>query len=340
MEKYDVVIIGAGPAGLRAAKVISQGGKKVIVLEKKSVIGKKVCAGGAFPKIFQLGIPEDLIERKFNSYKIHLPWHTIEIKGNDFVLATVEREKLGQYMAREAQKAGAKVLTSAEVKSIEKDRVILKNGKSIYFDYLIGADGGPSLVRRYLNLPLKFALTFQYIVPQFFENLEVFYDPKLFGAGYAWIFPYRNYARIGCGSDLHFQTGEQLRKNFHFWLRKMKINFEGKNLEGAIINYNYLGYQFDNIFLVGEAAGFVSGLSGAGIYSALISSQEIAKKILNQKYKPKIGSMLFSQKIQEKLLWIMDLNQDLALFFEELVVIGLFLETEFFNLIARLFPKK
>jgi len=332
MGKYEIVIVGAGPAGLRAAKVLAEAGKKVLILEKNPVIGSKICAGGAFPKIFQLGIPEDLIERKFNLIKIHLAKRTFEIKNQDYLLATIDRKELGQWMAREAEKAGAKILTNSKVERVEKDRVILKNNQIIYFDYLIGADGGLSTVRKFLNLPIRFALTFQYTLPQYFENLEIFYQPKLFGAGYAWIFPHKNSTKIGCGDNLKFFSGEKLRENFHSWLRKMKINYEGEKLEGAIINYDYRGYQFGNIFLIGEAAGFVSGLTGGGIYQALVSGQEIAKKILNPNYRPKINLMLLSQRIQKKILNIMELDQNLTSLFQEILTLGFSLEVKFFNL--------
>lgn len=351
MEKFEVVIIGAGPAGLMAAKTLAEKGKKVIVLEKNQVIGKKICAGGAFQKIFQIGIPEELIERKFYLIKIHLNGKTYEIKSSkDYLLSTVDRGNLGQWLAKEAEKSGAKILTNAQVVLIEKDKVILKDNRQFYFDYLIGADGSTSLVRRYLNLPIKFALTFQYTLARAFENLEIFYQPKLFGSGYAWIFPHKNFTKIGCGSDLKFQSGKELLENFHYWLRERKINFEGTNpdrkglsngakLESMIINYYYQGYQFGNIFLIGEAGGFISGLSGAGIYQALVSGKEIAKKILNPKYKPKIISMLLSQKIQEKILKIMNLNQNLTLFFQEFLTLNHFLKTKFFNLVKRIFSK-
>lgn len=340
MEKFEIIIVGAGPAGLRAAKVLAEAGKKVIVLEKNPVVGPKICAGGAFPKIFQQGIPEGLIERKFNLIKTHLSGRTYNIKSRDYLLATVDRRNLGQWMAKEAEKAGAKILTNSQVISIEKDKVILKNSQTFYFDYLIGADGGASLVRKYLNLPIRFALCYQYTLLQPFENLEVFYEPKLFGAGYGWIFPYKNFTKIGCGSDLKFHNGNQLKENFHSWLKKMGINYEGSELEGQIINYEYRGYQFGNIFLIGEAGGFVSGLSGAGIYPGLISGQEIAKRILNPKYRPKITSMLISQKFQEKVLDVLNLNRTLMEYFFKIMTLYLFFSTVLFNLFKKPFSKR
>lgn len=347
MEKFEVIIIGAGPAGLRAAKVLASAGKKVLVLEKNSVVGPKICAGGAFSAVYKEGIPEDLIGRKFNLIKLHLSGRTYEIKGKgDYLLSTLDRGGLGQWMAKEAEKSGAKILTNSQVISIERSeamagdrspqgKVVLKNGQIFYFDYLIGADGGSSLVRNYLKLPIKFALCYQYTLPQHFENLEVFYDSELFGAGYAWIFPHRNSTKIGCGSDLKFHNGNKLKENFHSWLKNKGINYQGAELEGHIINYNYRGYQFQNMFLIGEAAGFVSGLSGAGIYAGLISGQEIVKKILNPKYRPKIALMLTSQKLQEKLLDFLNLNQRMTKYLIQIIVFYFFFSNRFFNLFKK-----
>ena len=75
MDKYDVVIIGAGPAGLSAAKVLAQNNKKVIVFEKNSVIGPKVCGGGITAKDYSLGIPKNLASHFFN--EVILPLETM-----------------------------------------------------------------------------------------------------------------------------------------------------------------------------------------------------------------------------------------------------------------------
>lgn len=69
MESYDVIIVGAGPAGLKCAEIISKNNKKVVVLEKDNILGDKVCAGGLSAKALKLGIPDNIIQRKFKKQK-------------------------------------------------------------------------------------------------------------------------------------------------------------------------------------------------------------------------------------------------------------------------------
>ena len=50
-DKYDVIIVGAGPAGLSCAEVLAKGGKSVLVLEKNNEVGPKICAGGLTARV-------------------------------------------------------------------------------------------------------------------------------------------------------------------------------------------------------------------------------------------------------------------------------------------------
>lgn len=310
MEKFDVVIIGAGPAGLAAAKILGEGGKKVLLVEKNQKIGPKICAGGLTSKSLELGIPISLAERIFYSIKINYLGKTLEIKDNKPLAITINRTKLAQWQLQQIGE-NVKIWRNSKVVEIKNDSILLENGQKIGFDYLIGADGSLSLVRKRLNLPTKKAWsTIQYTITQNFKDLEVFFEPALFGSGYAWIFPHNNFVSIGYGTNSKFQA-LNLFKNFHYWLKKMKIEVNpvrekfpnGVNqakLESFPINFDYRGFKFGNIFLAGDAAGFASGLTGEGIYAAILSGREVARKILNPNYNFPGMRKLFKKKFLEE----------------------------------------
>ena len=209
------------------------------------------------------------------------------------------------------------MLFRSEVIGIKNNSLVLKDGQEIGFDYLVGADGSLSLVRRHLNLPTgKVFLAMQYVVPKVFSDLEIFFNKDLFGSGYAWIFPHKTYTSIGCGSALKFQNMGKLSTNFHRWLKKKEIDFKNTKLQAFSVNFDYQGFNFGNKFLVGDAGGFASGLTGEGIYFAIVSGQEIARKILDlnynlsnlrkilkiKKYQEILGSFLMFKILRSKIL--------------------------------------
>ena len=73
--------------------------------------------------------------------------------------------------------------------------------------------------------------------------------------------------------------------------------------ESAPINYDYRGMEFGKIFLVGDAGGFTFPLTGEGIYSAITTGEEVARKIIAPEYDiPKIKNILKFQEIQRKII--------------------------------------
>lgn len=305
---YDVVIVGAGPAGLSCAKELGGSNLKVLLAEKNKIIGPKVCAGGITLKDLK-EIPKEILDAVFNKVYAHYKNKTVLVERNYGLIATIDREKLGQYQLNQINKFGnIKILTGISVTKINPDNsLILSSGEEIKFKFLVGADGSNSIVRNFLKLPIKKrGILIQYILPRKMENFELYLDNDLFGTAYLWIFPHKNYTSIGCGTDSKTISARELKDNFENWLRKEKIDLTGAKLEAGIINYDYRGYKFGNIFLAGDAAGLTSGLTGEGIYSAIISGKQIAKEILQKdKDKNLINNWLIKKKRQEKYIFLL-----------------------------------
>jgi len=86
------------------------------------------------------------------------------------------------------------------------------------------------------------------------------------------------------------------------FLKKRNFVEPFRELEAAPINYLYQGSVFGNIFLIGDAAGLSSRTTGEGISYAMISGQEIGKKIIDKEYPmPELKNILKLKKRQEKI---------------------------------------
>lgn len=309
-KQYDVVIIGAGPGGLRCAQILGDAGKNVLLIEKNDVVGPKICAGGLTRKTIiylrNLGLPEDLIEQRFDGIVFRTKkWRTYIDFGKAFVY-TIDRANLGQWQLQElAKMESVTVQTGTHVEQVTKKCIVLSTGEKITYDFLVGADGAHSIVRKFLGIKTKlYGVAFQHIIQaKKYKEIEIILDSTLFHSWYAWIFPHRDCVSIGTGYFPRIVSGAKARKKFDQWLLREKIDVGTTKFEAHPINCDYRGFHFDNIFLVGDAAGLASGFTGEGIYQALVSGDEVAHTILDENHKSKaVRALLWEKRTQEFLL--------------------------------------
>ena len=284
MKNYHTVIVGGGPGGLACATLLARAGREVLLLERNPRIGPKVCAGGVTWSGMQQRLPESLMQRAFPDQHLTTPLQKTVISGAKPLVSTIDREELGQWQLQEARAAGVQVETGARVGRIAANSLAV-GGEEVSFTHLVGADGGSSLVRRHLGLTTAMVgVGLNLFIDGDFPRMEWHLDASYFGNGYAWIFPHRGRASLGAYAPRHSLRPQELRKNFLLWAAKHGINLGAAKLSAGLINYDYRGWRFGTRFLVGDAAGLASPLTGEGIFPAIVSGEEAARAILDQNY--------------------------------------------------------
>ncbi len=320
-NRYEAIIIGAGPAGLTAATDLAVAGLRVLVIEKNRNIGSKACAGGITWSGLLKEVPERIIAAAFAAQYIHTPLQEVTIKETHPIVATVSRHDLGAWMATRAEKAGAEIITGLRVERIEGKSVIV-DGETLHFDHLIGADGSASLVRRHLGFATAadYGIGISYRVPGEFKRMEWHLDTRRFGNGYAWIFPHGRLASIGAYCHYRAMTAAALKHSLLQWGADNDIDLKQKTPRAARINLDYRGWRFGRIFLVGDAAGLASPLTGEGILPAVISGRAAARAIVNPEDKdPEMTHLLQKWRRHRNLLRVSAPRMINRLIFESLV---------------------
>jgi geranylgeranyl reductase len=284
MQSFSVVIVGAGPGGLACARILAENGLDVLVLERKSVVGPKVCGGGITWDGLLRRVPEHLIDGAFPSQYIKSNFQQTVIQSPDPIVATIRREVLGKWMLQQAKNAGAVIKTSCAVNRIHHNFVTTTVGNFGY-RYLVGADGSSSIVRKYLGLGTeKVGVGIHFQVPGHFDKMEWQLNHSLFNNGYGWIFPYQDMASVGIYGVRPYNNPKKMLANLIQWTKQQKISVSGIKPKAGLINFDYRGWRFNNKMLIGDAAGLASGLTGEGMYSALVSGETAARAILDPEY--------------------------------------------------------
>jgi len=299
MKKFHTVIVGGGPGGLACATFLARQGKEVLVLERNSAIGPKVCAGGIPAAAQGLGFPETLWERSFTRQHINSNWQHTIIQDDKPIVRTVDRGRLGRWMTERAVAAGVSIVINTLVLKIGEDRVQTRGGEEFGYDFLVGADGSSSLVRRQLGIPTeKMGVGINYQIAGDFPEMQWHLNTDLFGNGYAWIFPHQDTASIGVYARRSSSKPGTLLDSLHQWAARHGHELKSRQPQAALINFDFRGWRFNNRFLIGDAAGLASGLTGEGIYSAIVSGEEAARTILDGGYESKKMAQLIKKHRQ------------------------------------------
>jgi digeranylgeranylglycerophospholipid reductase len=296
---YDVVISGAGPAGSRCAQIIAEKGYKVALIER-DVNWRKPCGGAVSSRIFKY-YPQ-LRSQNFHQingtaiysgdyHKIEYPWKDIQNYS-----INVDRLEFDNFVRNVAIDAGAQLFDknlATDFITKDKKRIGIKTrtpeGAKEYFGkILVIADGMSSKLALKTGLRNKWQIEeiglAKCAILEGENNLDKdiisFFFRKY--KGYGWIFPLgENCFNIGCGTWIDGNLEKNLNQAYHEFINEPFIKcFFPKTQYKEIWEGSYpipaLGVKEkclygDNFLIIGDAAGFVSPISGEGIHSSIVS---------------------------------------------------------------------
>jgi menaquinone-9 beta-reductase len=306
----DIIVVGAGPAGSTAAKLLAERGYQVMLLDRAAFPRHKTCASWinrlAFER-FPYLVPrlEELVEAPF--YGITFYDRAIERAGRFWEREPSGylslRSKFDEGLRRIAVEAGAEFLGGRAVVDVEERHeqvaVRLADGREFSARVVIGADGASSRVAAAVGLrrgwgPRDYVLCANADVPCDPFCIQVFYgrrSPLLTYLqyegleGYGWVFPKRHHVCVGIGAML--ADGREIRPLFARFVQDLQAH---KHMPGEISAQAVEAEAYFDIdpvgavhrlpsltrgrvLLIGDAAGFVSGSTGEGIYPGMVSAE-------------------------------------------------------------------
>ncbi len=340
-NKYDVIVIGGGPAGSVAAKFASENGASVLLLERDREAGIPVrCAEGVSLRgIAQfIEINKKWIATKIDVATLFAPNGESAKMYNNGTGLVLERRIFDAALCEEAVRFGAEFVTKADAIGLTWENGKISGVKVNYLneiieiecDIVIGADGVESRVGRWAGIKTNVALKdidtcIQYTLSgiDIEENAcEFYFGRDVSPGGYVWVFPKnKNTANVGIGLAGHFSHAKGPKKFLDEFIQKRFP--DGQKIYtvcGGVTTADTLSEIVrDNIMLVGDAARQVNPITGGGIVQGMIAgslagkvaAEAVQKKRFNGKFlkkyrkewDKKIGNnQKIMYKIKEKVL--------------------------------------
>ncbi len=282
----EVVIVGAGPIGLRVAISTATAGYETVVLEKEPVIGKPVqCAGLVSPRVVKMTGTKSVIDRPKKAVINSPSGESLTIKARKEKAVVIDRAKFDKEMAKKAVKAGADIRLRSAVKNttyngnriVEYEREGEK--KSLKADLVIGADGATSTIRRKAGLPSPEEVlpAVQAVVPSNNDTVKINMGSDVAPGFFLYEVPFPTGKLVGLATD----DGNTYQHLMNY--------LESKGLDDKVITYlsgtipigNLENTVDDGLCLVGDSACQVKPLSGGGIFLGLKAADICSEVVID-----------------------------------------------------------
>jgi digeranylgeranylglycerophospholipid reductase len=303
-SRYDVLVIGGGPAGALAGKTAAEKGLSALIVEKRPAIGAPVrCAEGIGKEALHEFIDPDprWISAEMTGATIVAPDGFVMKLGSEMsgskVGYVLDRKIFDRELVWKAAEAGADIAVKSRAAAPILENGAVKGARIEYAgktmdvraDVVIAADGVESKFSRWCGVdttvPVREIMSsVQYVMTDIDidEHSTVFYlGNEIAPEGYLWVFPKgKRSANVGIGISGR-KSGEGHRAKDYLDRFVKKTFPDGKTIEyipGGVSVCRPLDCTVaDGLMIAGDAARVVDPLTGGGIYNAMYTGRLAAE---------------------------------------------------------------
>jgi geranylgeranyl reductase family protein len=290
MERFDVAIVGAGPAGSTAAYRLARARARVLLIDRARFPRDKPCGGGLTMRaVRQLPFSvEPVVEDRITRMRCRLQYGPgIERESTRVLCLMTQRRLLDAFLVEQAVAAGVEFRDGVHA-TIDSETELRVDGKPVEVGALIGADGANGITARSLGLggaivngvALEGNLSYEELPPSGWRGTLVL-ELSAVPGGYGWIFPKGDHVNVGVGG--WGREGPQLRRHLrvlcdHYGIELRRLT----DLRGHRLPMRQPGTVLarGRALVIGDAAGAIDPVSGDGIYEALVTARLAAEHTL------------------------------------------------------------
>ena len=289
MERFDAIVVGAGPAGSTTALRLARGGARVLLADRARFPRDKPCGGGLTGRAVR-ELPVDVtpvVEDVVHRFEVRLGYRKrFERRSEAPLVLMTQRRRLDAFLTEQAAGTGVEFRDGVTVGglAIGPDGVELTiGGGRVGAAVLVGADGVNGSVARAAGLGggVLYGIALEGNGPLSEGQAgRATIELGVVPGGYGWVFPKAGHANYGVGGWA--SEGPRLRQYLHSLCAQHGVDstvltdVQGRRLPIR----RTTEAQHGPVLLVGDAAGLVDPLSGDGIYEALLSARLAAESIL------------------------------------------------------------